>query len=67
MQYIQDKKIISFELAQIEVLKNFLVDGWNLVNLSVHNKIFVALLEKTNLNSEEFVYIPPRKKINIIA
>ena len=67
MKYKQDKKILSFELKQIEVLKQILLDGWSVVNLVGHNKIFVALLEKSNFNNEEFLYIPPRKKINITS
>jgi hypothetical protein len=62
----QEQKLISFNEVESEMnhIQKQLDNDWQIISLYSNGRSFVGILEKKCKNlPDEYVYIPPRKKI----
>ena len=61
------KKLISFfdHPNELQKIQDEINNGWAVTTLCANGKTFVGIMEKQASNSEDIIYIPPRKKIKI--
>jgi hypothetical protein len=64
------QKIISFaeNNSDIDKITQSIMDGWTIVKLIPYDNYYIGVMEKmlhgySINNSEETIYIPPRKKV----
>jgi len=61
------QKLVSFTEKEFPKIKKELANDWKFVSLVANGSRYVGIVEEVEKDKEESIYIPPRKKLKIIA
>jgi hypothetical protein len=61
------QKLVSFTEKEFKKMKKELGKEWKFVSLVANGNRYVGIVEEISKDKEESIFIPPRKKLKIIA
>lgn len=61
------QKLVSFTEREFTKIKKELGADWKFVSLVANGNRYVGIVEEISKDNEQSIYIPPRKKLKIIA
>lgn len=61
------QKLVSFTEKEFKKMKKELGSDWKFISLVANGSRYVGIVEEVSSKEESSIYIPPRKKLKIIA
>ncbi|MGV2432969.1 MAG UNVERIFIED_CONTAM: DUF2674 domain-containing protein [Rickettsiaceae bacterium] len=61
------QKLVSFTESEFKTITKEIDSGWKIISLVANGSRYVGIMEEVNKNPEDAIYIPPRRKLKIIA
>lgn len=61
------QKLVSFTEKEMGKMKKELGNEWKFISLVANGNRYVGIVEEISKENKESIFIPPRKKIKIIA